>query len=122
VIERPPGGRAAPTGGWGDRLYVVLSDATAAVAGQEAWAGIGWVQQRESGAGLFVEHHGRTEDGVRRDIELSLEAMCAARGLPFGEPSMELEGATCRDRPVTALVAAVFGSDPWPGVVPDASG
>ena len=113
VIRRPPGGRASPAGEWGNRLYVVLSDSTASAPGQEAWAGIGWVQDPESLRGLFVEHHGQSEAAVRRDIELSLEALCESRGINFPPPAMAVAGTECRDRPAAALMAAVFASEPW---------
>jgi hypothetical protein len=30
----------------------------------EAWAGIGWVQDKETGKGLFVEHEGNSQHTV----------------------------------------------------------
>ena len=43
------------TGGWGDRLYVVIAERREDTTGNDAWAGIGWVQDKKSGRGLFVE-------------------------------------------------------------------
>src|SRR5687767_4361245 len=42
-------------GGWGDRLYVVMAEQREHIPNAEAWAGIGWVQEKKSGKGLFVE-------------------------------------------------------------------
>lgn len=99
-------------GEWGDRLYVVLAEQRVDEPGEEAWAGIGWVQD-ETGKGLFVEHEGSGEQSVRADIETSLDALADARAAEFGTPRMRLRGAVCRDEPVCALAAAVFRSESW---------
>src|SRR5579864_7738658 len=62
-------------GNWGDRLYVVMADMRVDTPNVEAWAGIGWVQDTKTGAGLFVEHESANEPTVRRDIQASLEAL-----------------------------------------------
>ncbi len=56
VAERI-GAIGSPGGTWGDRLYVVYAEQRAGRPGEQAWAGVGWVQD-ESGRGLFVEHEG----------------------------------------------------------------
>src|SRR5438309_1053120 len=61
-------------GNWGDRLYVVIADIRLDTPNVEAWAGIGWVQDKKTGRGLFAEHVGENEKTVRRDIRDSLEA------------------------------------------------
>jgi arginine decarboxylase len=99
-------------GEWGDRLYVVMAERRVDTPGQEAWAGIGWVQD-ETGKGLFVEHEGSSEHSVRGDIEASLEALASARGSGFGAPRMRIRGAVCEHEPVCALAAAVFRADSW---------
>src|SRR5438445_8079689 len=45
-------------GGWGDRLYVVMAEIRIDKPNEEAWAGIGWVQDPVTGKGLFAEHDG----------------------------------------------------------------
>ena len=71
----PVKGRATrATGEWGDRLYVVMAEMRTDRPGREAWAGIGWVQDDESGKGLFVEHEGHSEHQVRDE---------ASRDTPF---------------------------------------
>jgi arginine decarboxylase len=99
-------------GEWGDRLYVVMAEHRADTPGEEAWAGIGWVQD-ESGKGLFVEHDGSSEQSVRGEMEASLAALADAREVRFGAPRMRIRGAVCRDRPVCALAAAVFRAESW---------
>lgn len=100
-------------GNWGDRLYVVMADMRVDTPNMEAWAGIGWVQDKETGKGLFVEHEGANEDTVRRDIKASLEAMMGIRKVDFGEIHMEVVGRTCTHDPVCALAIAVYQSEPW---------
>lgn len=112
VVEVGQSGAQAH-GEWGDRLYVVLAEMRADVPGQEAWAGIGWVQQEASGKGLFVEHEGHCEPEVRRDLARSLSALTAGRPEAFGPHHYAVHGAVCRDAPVCALVVAVFESAAW---------
>jgi arginine decarboxylase len=116
----PPGSkikRAAPItaqpGNWGDRLYVVMADMRVDTPNVEAWAGIGWVQDKETGKGLFVEHEGANEDTVRRDIKASLEALQGVRGVDFGEMHVKVVGRTCTHDPVCSLVIAVFQATDW---------
>jgi arginine decarboxylase len=100
-------------GAWGDRLYVVMAEKRADAPFTEAWAGIGWVQEAETGKGLFVEHEGSSEEYVRESIQHSLEALMANRGVDFGQIHMQVVGATCSERPVCALVAAVYQASDW---------
>lgn len=99
--------------GWGDRLYVVMAQLREQVANQEAWAGIGWIQDEQTGAGLLVEHTGQSESAVRTDIQDSLAALASNRNQQFGPVHMAVAGVKCVDQPVCALVAAVFESEPW---------
>jgi len=106
--------QARPTGGWGDRLYVVLAEERVQTHNEEAWAGIGWVQEREQGRGLFVEHHGHSQHQVEADISATLENLMQGRPqYEWGQPGQSVVGVTCIDEPVCALVVAVFESAPW---------
>lgn len=100
-------------GQWGDRLYVVMAEQRAHVPNEEAWAGIGWVQDEKTGKGLFVEHEGSSEKAVRNDIRQSLETLMQTRGVDFGEINMKVVGTTCKHMPVCALVVAVYQSQDW---------
>jgi arginine decarboxylase len=100
-------------GEWGDRLYVVMAEIRVDTANAEAWAGIGWVQNKETGRGLFVEHEGANEATVRRDIEQTLQALMRIRGVDFGPISMKVVGRTCLHEPVCALVIAAFSAAGW---------
>ncbi|HLZ15364.1 MAG TPA: pyruvoyl-dependent arginine decarboxylase [Candidatus Saccharimonadales bacterium] len=100
-------------GEWGDRLYVVMAEIRVDKPNEEAWAGVGWVQDPETGRGLFVEHEGHNEHTVRRDITQSLEALMATRNVDFGPIHMKVVGRACIHEPVCAMVAAVYQASDW---------
>lgn len=100
-------------GEWGDRLYVVMAEERVDTPNVEAWAGIGWVQEKETGKGLFVEHEGNSEKSVRSDIRQSLEALMATRNVDFGDIQMKVTGVTCKHHPVCAIVVAVYQASNW---------
>jgi arginine decarboxylase len=102
-----------PEGEWGDRLYVVMAQKRTSQRNQEAWAGIGWMQEEDSGRGLLVEHEGHSETEVRADIEHSLNALAKNRRMAFGPIQMHIVGAKCETTPVCALVAAVYETTTW---------
>jgi arginine decarboxylase len=100
-------------GSWGDRLYVVMAQKRTSQRNQEAWAGIGWVQDTKTRQGLLVEHEGHSEDEIRSDIEHSLTALARNRNMTFGPHQMHIVGTKCIDLPTCALVVAVFESSSW---------
>ncbi|HVA10934.1 MAG TPA: pyruvoyl-dependent arginine decarboxylase [Candidatus Dormibacteraeota bacterium] len=100
-------------GKWGDRLYVVMAEKRVDRPNAEAWAGIGWVQDKKTGKGLFVEHDGQSRKAVQRDITQSLEALMATRNVNLGEINMQIVGRTCTTHPVCALVIAVYQASDW---------
>ena len=110
-------GEVAPpmtlAGEWGDRLYVVYAEWRAETPGEEAWAGIGWLQDPDTGRGVFVEHEGTDEDAVRSDITASLGALRAGRDVDLGPVHMVVQGTRCVDEPVCALVMAVYEHETW---------
>src|SRR5689334_6854391 len=71
----PPGSRVeraafvTPADEYGHRLYVVMARCDEHVAGAEAWAGVGWAQEPESGRGLFVELCATSKNDVEAAIE-----------------------------------------------------
>ncbi|HSX52979.1 MAG TPA: pyruvoyl-dependent arginine decarboxylase [Patescibacteria group bacterium] len=108
-----------PVGEWGDRLYMVIAQKRTIQRNQEVWAGIGWMQDSKTHKGLLVEHEGHTEAEVRADIENSLHGLAKNRGREFGPIHMEVVGTRCEDKPVCALVVAVFESEPWQANLPE---
>lgn len=98
---------------WGDRLYVVMAEMRTASPNTEAWAGIGWVQDKSTGKGLFVEHEGNSKHTVEEDIRQSLNALMATRNIDLGPIHMKVVGRTCKHEPVCALVVAVYQASQW---------
>lgn len=117
----PPGTKVIPVedgasqseAEWGDRLYVVMAEMRVEEPGQQAWAGVGWAQEPDSGKGLFVEHEGHSQAEVRHDLEATLSSMARTRDGGFGPHDYAVQGTMCRDEPACALVVAVYGSAPW---------
>lgn len=103
-------------GGWGDRLYCVMSRYSTQTPGGEVFAGIGWAQD-DTGRGLLVEHHADSEAELRRLVDASLDAMCYTRRIDLPERGICVSGAHCMDadEAVCALVVAVFEAQAWPG-------
>lgn len=108
------GNAPAPSGAWGDRLYCVYADQRTTTPGEEAWAGIGWVQRSSSGGGFLVEHEGGSEDFVTDSILTSLQDMVQDSAEEFSAPHFVVNGALCTGEPVCSLVIAPFEIAPWP--------
>ncbi len=109
----PSGATPAPTGGWGDRLYCVYAEQRTCTPGEEAWAGIGWIQRVDGQGGLFVEHEGGSEAFVRDAITKSLTDMAGRYDVEFEAPECVVSGVHCTGEPVCALVVAPYQSAPW---------
>jgi arginine decarboxylase len=110
-----PDSAVKPKGAWGDRLYLVMAQKRVSQRNQEAWAGIGWMQDPKTKQGLLVEHEGHSESEVKDDIHHSLQALARNRNMEFGRPYMKVVGTRCVDLPACALVVAVFESASWRG-------
>lgn len=104
---------STPPGEYGHRLYVVMARHVTSEVGEEAWAGLGWTQEPESGRGLFVELHGTSKRCVETAIESTLDSMKAARNYDYGKNDSEIAGITCEGEPVCALAIAVYASAGW---------
>lgn len=99
---------------FGHRLYVVLASDSIDVPGQEIWAGVGWVMTKgETPKGLFVEHTGSNQEEVISLIKKSLTDMISYRPESFGEIDYEVVGIKCNEKPVSAVVAAIYQSEDW---------
>lgn len=109
LTDGPP----ALSGGWGDRLYAVWAFESAERYGEEAWAGVAWVQDPEDGRGLFVEHEGRSEATVREELAASLHSICTARSMEHLPQQSVVVGGRCESTPVGALVLAPYATEPW---------
>jgi len=113
IIEHEGGVPAFEGGTWGDRLYVVYAEQRVEHPGEEAWAGVGWVQDPKTGKGLFVEHEGHSEHHVRADIEASLKGLLANRDMPDLPINMRVIGGVCQDQPLCAFAVAVYQKEKW---------
>ncbi len=101
-------------GDWGDRLYVVMADHRISTPNVEAWAGIGWVQDKKTGRGLLVEHENFSEGSVKQDLTDSLDSISKARrNIEWGTKKMKIVGEVCDGTPICALAIAVFYAHPW---------
>jgi len=98
---------------YGDRLYVVMSKNVVDEEGEEAWVGIGWAQERESGRGIFMEGCGSSQEGVEKYIRRALESACEYRQEDLEISGIEVSGRECRGKPVCAVVVAVYGAEGW---------
>ena len=99
--------------GYGNRLYIVLAEKRESEVGREAWAGIGWAQNKEDGRGIFVEHNGSQQAEVIRLIKETLADMTKYRKEKFGEMHYQVVGMRCKNKPVCAVVAAVYQQQGW---------
>lgn len=97
---------------FGYRAYVVISDSRTAKKGSTIASGIGWVMN-ESNGGLFVEHHGHSKEEVERLIRDSLTHMVTYRKEKYGPIQSKVIEVKCKDKPVGALVCAVYKVEGW---------
>ena len=111
TLER--GRFSTPPSEYGHRLYVVMARHETSQVGEEAWAGLGWTQEPESGRGLFVELHGTSRRCVETAIESTLDSMKADRPYDYAKNESEVAGIVCEGDPVCALVIAVYASEAW---------
>lgn len=98
---------------WGDRLYAVWAFQSAELLGEEAWAGVAWVQHPDDGRGLFVEHEGHSEAQVRSELAATLASISGPRSLGHLEQQSVVVGTRCEGEPVGALVVAPFSIESW---------
>jgi arginine decarboxylase len=109
----PSAATPPPTGVWGDRLFCVYAEQRTSTPGEEAWAGVGWVQRVDGGGGLLVEHEGGSEGFVNEAILTSLRDMVAGEQDAFTEPELVTTGGRCHGEPLCALVIVPFQVVPW---------
>jgi arginine decarboxylase len=105
-----------PAGSHGERMYCVYAERRETTAGEQAWAGMGWVQRRDGAGGFFVEHDGRDKGTVEEAIQASLVDMVTGAEHLYAPPEWVLQGTVCTGEPVCALVIAPYESVLWNGV------
>ncbi|MEA3379079.1 MAG: pyruvoyl-dependent arginine decarboxylase [Nanoarchaeota archaeon] len=98
----------------GDKAYVVMSQASTNKKGSKAVAGIGWVQSKKDGRGLFVEITGDSKKQVKEEITKTLTHMIKIRSKNYGEIKMEIEETLHKGKGfVCALVCALYQIETW---------
>lgn len=113
AVVQPSSGSLPANGTWGDRLYCVYAEQRTSIRGEEAWAGVGWVQRRDGGGGWLVEHEGGSRGFVVEAIETSLQDMTHGSEADFTSPQMVVDGGPCHGDPLCALVLVPFAIAPW---------
>lgn len=105
---------------FGYKLYVVKAAIQSQEAGKFIGAALGWYQLEEDGRGIFVEHEaeGKTEEEVEKtlknDVNTSLIDLCRLRGYPIKEEmKIKTSVVEVKDTPASAVVVAVYQSEPW---------
>lgn len=116
----PPGSRLVTRdvpgpleGGWGDRLYAVYADHRVATPGERACAGLGWVQDSGTGAGVLVEHIGHDEREVEVQLAATLDDVARRRPGHFDRRGWRTASVRCEGMPVAAVVVAAYRVEPW---------
>ena len=94
---------------YGNKLYVVISHCDQNTFGKEAWAGLGWIQDKED-RGLFVEHKAENKKNVVMLIKNSLSEMRRSRPYKYGKIRYATASIKCKHKLVCAVVAAVYQS------------
>lgn len=98
----------------GYKLFVVLSDCLVTISGKHAYAGLGWItQSNHIGKGFFVEHSSSSEEEVKKIINKSLKNFQEYRPEKYGKIHNKIVGIKCKDKPVCAVVCAVYKSEKW---------
>ncbi|MBI2798565.1 pyruvoyl-dependent arginine decarboxylase [Candidatus Saccharibacteria bacterium] len=101
-------------GKFGHKLYCVIAQKRETIPNKQAWAGIGWVLDKKTKQGMFVEHTGSSEDEVQKDIYKTLTDMMKRRPDHSWHPiKLSVSGTICEHKPVCSLVIAVYQSRSW---------
>ena len=100
-------------GQWGDKLYAVYAEQRTDAHNDEAWAGIGWCRNTENNEGMFVEHHGKNEATVRKDIFDTLTDMKSNRNIETTDIEMKVVGGKANGQAICALVLAAYQTVGW---------
>jgi arginine decarboxylase len=114
----PPGSRinvpqrwSALAGAWGDRPYAVYAEHGVSAPGERACAGLGWVQNVETGAGGLVEHHD-DESAGEAQLKATLDDLAARRPGRCSGPAWRIGSALCDIDPLAAVVVAAMRVEP----------
>lgn len=96
----------------GNKLYVVLSKCTETLIDKTAYAGLGWIT-KEDESGIFMEECGGNEIEIKSKINDSLESVIKYRKGNYESINYKIEKIKCIDKPVCAIVSAIYKSEKW---------
>jgi arginine decarboxylase len=99
--------RAVPSG-QREQRYVVMSQMQQSRSGHQAHAGIGWVQRRGDGSGLFIDLHDDDRGRLEHDLHAAFAAIPSLRDAACGPVQTAFASRLCTGLPVCALVVAAF--------------
>lgn len=103
-------------------LYVVMAEARSEIQATSIAAGLGWYQL-DDGRGVFAEHEDTSQTIAAHELEHrvadrlrnTVEDLCHRRGWPLEDRRLRFQTISCQteDRPASALVAAIYESQPF---------
>ncbi|MFC2108368.1 pyruvoyl-dependent arginine decarboxylase [Candidatus Bipolaricaulota bacterium] len=115
----PPGSQVstgkfeAPPDDFGRRMYVVLSRGYARRQGEQVWTGLGCRWESSSGRGVIAEASALTRKKLVSNLGAALDDMYVAELDTHWEQVLQTQPAECSGDVACAVVAAVFGIEPW---------
>ena len=101
-----------PIANYGKEIYVVQSSMTQSQAGKWAHAALGWLQEKSTGRGLFIELCDDNLERLQRDLHATAQAMQAGGDIAYAPLQTEFASMPCREQTVCALLIAVYTSVP----------
>jgi arginine decarboxylase len=101
---------SALAGAWGDRLFRVYAEHRVSASGERVGAGLGWVQQEKTGAGVLVEHHGDDQSAVEAQPKATPDDLAARRPGRYRGAAWGIACAVCG---IAAVVVAAIRVEPW---------
>jgi pyruvoyl-dependent arginine decarboxylase (PvlArgDC) len=99
----------------GDRVYAVVEARAEQEKGKQAWVGMGWTYIMNNGqrnGGFLVSAQGNSEQEVKDCLEGKLKVFKEPQE-NLGDNFFETKGILCKEKPVCAVISAVYFTQPW---------
>lgn len=96
----------------GDKAYVVMA-VNISDKDKKICSGLGWIQEKKSKEGLFVEISGKNRNEVINEIIETLEHMKKLRKKDFGPVNYEIKEADCKQGYNCVVVIALYQIESW---------
>ncbi len=114
LLEDDERAEVTKRGKWANLAYLALAKSFGKDLGREYLAGLGWSQDKD-GSGFFLRYPGidpvnlYSEKSVEELIEKGVNSIVKAdREMEIGEIKKKIVSIKCEDKPVSALVCALF--------------